>query len=57
MAHEHLLKRMNLKSETYSAALALLITVQAKTGPGSGYNLGSHSTGLPALCAYVASQE
>jgi len=54
---EHLFKLMNLKPETYDAAIALFINVQARTAPGSGYNLGPLSTGLPAVCAYFASQQ
>lgn len=33
----------------------LLRIAEVKTGPGSGRDLGEHSVGLPAICAYIAS--
>ena len=39
-------------------AKELLQLAKAKTRPGSGYHLGPESSiGLPAVCAYIASQE
>ncbi|CAL1713274.1 unnamed protein product [Somion occarium] len=35
----------------------LLALAKAKTGPGSGYDLGKGSSGLAAICAYLASEE
>ncbi|PFH51250.1 hypothetical protein AMATHDRAFT_59558 [Amanita thiersii Skay4041] len=57
MAHNaHLLSNMNLQSETLELARSLLHEATLKTKPGSGHELGSRTTGLPAICAYIASQ-
>ncbi|KAL0953403.1 hypothetical protein HGRIS_004642 [Hohenbuehelia grisea] len=42
--------------ETLSKARAILRLAQLKTIPGSGHELGALATGLPAICALLASQ-
>jgi hypothetical protein len=54
--NDHLLKNFCDKTETLVQAQVLLRLAQTKTGPGSGHELGSHTTGLPAICSYIASQ-
>ena len=55
MAHNaHLLNNMNLMPETLELAKTILREATLKTKPGSGYEIGSRSTGLPAICAYIA---
>ncbi|RDB14905.1 hypothetical protein Hypma_016368 [Hypsizygus marmoreus] len=44
------------QGETLDQARVLLRLTQRKTGAGSGHELGAHTTGLPAICAYLASQ-
>ncbi|EPQ50968.1 hypothetical protein GLOTRDRAFT_141133 [Gloeophyllum trabeum ATCC 11539] len=45
------------KNQTLSRARALLHVAKARTGPGSGHELGDGAPGLPAVCAYLASLE
>ncbi|KAK2465414.1 hypothetical protein APHAL10511_002768 [Amanita phalloides] len=52
----HLLNNMNLNPETLELAKAMLREATVKTKPGSGFELGSRTTGLPAICAYIACQ-
>ncbi|KAI0947185.1 hypothetical protein AcV7_009676 [Taiwanofungus camphoratus] len=52
-----LLRRLCPKPETLTKAQVILHTAAAKTGPGSGYELGQGAPGLPAICAYIAAQE
>ncbi|KAF8625966.1 hypothetical protein AX17_006691 [Amanita inopinata Kibby_2008] len=52
----HLLNNMNLDPDTLDLAKAILREATTKTQPGSGHELGSRTTGLPAICAYIASQ-
>ncbi|KAG6839594.1 hypothetical protein C0991_001046 [Blastosporella zonata] len=53
--HDDLLQTMCNSEETLSSAQAILRLALQKTGPGSGFELGSYKTGLPAICAYIAS--
>lgn len=50
------LARICGNAETISKARELLNLAQTKTGPGSGHNLGSNASALPAICAYLASE-
>ncbi len=43
--------------ETFIKARALWKTAELKTGPGSGYSIGDAAVGLPAICAFIASQQ
>jgi hypothetical protein len=45
------------KPETRQRAIALFNLASAGTAQGSGHELGNHSNALPAICAYLASQE
>ncbi|KAF8651923.1 hypothetical protein AX16_004568 [Volvariella volvacea WC 439] len=57
MAHnDRLLRRICAEDETYLTAQPLLRLAQVRTGPGSGHDLGPHTVGLPAICAYIASK-
>ncbi|KAF8628682.1 hypothetical protein AX15_003803 [Amanita polypyramis BW_CC] len=57
MAHNiHLLNNMNLNPETLELAKSILRETTVRTKPGSGFELGPHTTGLPAICAYIASK-
>ena len=51
------LKRLTNKPETQSQAVVLLNAAKLKTGPGTGFVLGEGATGLPAICAYLASEQ
>jgi len=53
---DHLLQALCRDPETVIEAQSILRLAQKKTGPGSGHELGSHTTGLPAICAHIASQ-
>jgi len=53
---EVLIDRLTLRPEVREKARALLRTVHSKTGPGTGYEIGEAKTGLPAICAYLASK-
>ncbi|OBZ71238.1 hypothetical protein A0H81_08398 [Grifola frondosa] len=59
MSHTELntIKGLCSNSETATRAIDLFHTAKAKTAPGSGYELGKGRSGLPAICAYIASQE
>ncbi|KAF5377882.1 hypothetical protein D9615_006679 [Tricholomella constricta] len=54
--HDDLLRSICNSEETLNDALAVLRLAQQKTAPGSGYELGPHRTGLPAISAYIASR-
>ncbi|TFK62487.1 hypothetical protein BDN72DRAFT_903191 [Pluteus cervinus] len=57
MAHNlDLIRRLCRQEETVEEAQSIYRIAQVKTGPGSGYDLGPHTTGLPAICAYIASK-
>jgi hypothetical protein len=53
---EILIDRLTLRPEVREKARVLLRTVHSKTGPGTGYDIGEAKTGLPAICAYIASK-
>lgn len=56
-AHQLLLKKLCHNDETLERARAILNTASIKTAPGSGYELGQGSSGLSAICAYIAAEE
>ncbi|KAI0769017.1 hypothetical protein BD413DRAFT_628852 [Trametes elegans] len=56
-AHHLLLKKICHNLETLERAKAVLHTASIKTAQGSGYELGQGSSGLPAICAYIAAEE
>ncbi|KAI0648092.1 hypothetical protein C8Q79DRAFT_1087085 [Trametes meyenii] len=56
-AHQELLKRICHNRDTLERAKAVLHTASIKTAQGSGYELGQGSSGLPAICAYLAAEE
>ncbi|THH30660.1 hypothetical protein EUX98_g3531 [Antrodiella citrinella] len=43
------------KTETIDVALNLLNVAKLKTKAGSGFDIGQSTSGLPAICAYIAS--
>lgn len=51
------IQRICINEETTAAALELLGTASLCTGPGTGYDLREGASGLPAVCAYLASEE
>ncbi|KAG5646013.1 hypothetical protein DXG03_004615 [Asterophora parasitica] len=53
--HDDLLRNLCGSDETFNEAQSVLRLAKQKTGPGSGHDLGPHKTGLPAICAYIAS--
>lgn len=55
--NDHLLQTLCRDPETLAEARAFLRLAQKKTGPGSGHELGPHTTGLPAICAHIASKK
>ncbi|KAG6816820.1 hypothetical protein H0H87_002663 [Tephrocybe sp. NHM501043] len=54
--HDEQLQNICNSEETLNTARAILRLAQQKTGPGSGFELGPFRTGLPAICAYLASK-
>ncbi|KDQ25704.1 hypothetical protein PLEOSDRAFT_1106608 [Pleurotus ostreatus PC15] len=52
---QRLLRQMCSRAETSAQAAALIQRARLQTTPGSGHTLGSLSSGLPAICAYIAS--
>ncbi|KAH8104531.1 hypothetical protein BXZ70DRAFT_1075516 [Cristinia sonorae] len=50
------LKRLCSKQETHAQAIEILNATKLKTGSGTGYDLGQGASGLPAICAYIASE-
>lgn len=54
---EQQIRKLCAKRETISKARELLHSASVRTGPGTGYNLGEGKSGLPAICAFIASQE
>ncbi|KAG6919248.1 hypothetical protein DXG01_008044 [Tephrocybe rancida] len=52
---DELLRSICHSTETLNSAQAILRLAQQRTGPGSGFELGPYKTGLPAICAYIAS--
>ena len=53
---EVLIDRLTLRPEVREKARSLLHAVHSKTGPGTGYDIGEAKTGLPAICAFIASK-
>jgi len=53
---EDLINRLTTRPEVREKAHALLHNVHSKTGPGTGYDIGDAKSGLPAICAYLASK-
>jgi len=53
---EDLINRLTTRPEVREKARALLHSVHSKTGPGTGYDIGDAKSGLPAICAYIASK-
>lgn len=45
------------RQETEQKAKDLFALAKARTGPGSGHELGPGSIGLAAICALLASEE
>ena len=45
---EVLIDRLTLRTEVHA--------VHSKTSPGTGYDIGKAKTGLPAICAFIASK-
>ncbi|KAL5490003.1 hypothetical protein ACEPAI_4836 [Sanghuangporus weigelae] len=54
--YHQLLSRICGNEETLKNAKDLLNIARAKTGPGSGRDLGGNATALPAICAFLASE-
>lgn len=54
--NEHLLDNFGASIETRSLAGQLLREAQVKTATGSGHEIGSLTTGLPAVCIFIASE-
>ncbi|KAH8818618.1 hypothetical protein DL96DRAFT_1820052 [Flagelloscypha sp. PMI_526] len=55
--HDHLLSLICTQPETLAKAKVLLHEALLKTAPGSGFDIGPFKSGLPAICAYIASQK
>ena len=53
---EDLIDRLTTRPEVRQKARAVLRAVHSKTGPGTGYDIGDAKSGLPAMCAYLASK-
>lgn len=51
------IRRICANEDTIAAALDLLGSASLCTGPGTGYDLREGASGLPAVCAYLASEE
>ncbi|KZT12080.1 uncharacterized protein LAESUDRAFT_808977 [Laetiporus sulphureus 93-53] len=51
------LKKLCAKGETLAKAQVLLHAASMRTGPGTGYALRDGRGCLPAICAYIASEE
>ena len=51
-----LIDKLTLRPEVREKARTVLRLVHSKTGPGTGYDIGEAKTGLPAICAYIASK-
>jgi hypothetical protein len=51
------IQRMCAHDATVQRTLALYAAAAARTGPGSGYDIGLGAPGLPALCAFLASEQ
>ncbi|PBK97329.1 hypothetical protein ARMGADRAFT_634829 [Armillaria gallica] len=53
--NNHLFNRLCDDIETRETAKEIYRLANAKTRPGSGFDLGALRTGLPAICVYIAS--
>jgi hypothetical protein len=53
---EILIDRLTFRPEVREKARVLLRSVHSKSGPGTGYDIGDAKSGLPAICAYIASK-
>ncbi len=53
---DSLIDRLTPRPEVREKARALLRSLHSKTGPGTGYDIGDAKSGLPAICAYIASK-
>jgi hypothetical protein len=53
---EDLIDRLTTRLEVRKKARMLLRSVHSRTGPGTGYDIGDAKSGLPAICAYIASK-
>ncbi|KLO06637.1 hypothetical protein SCHPADRAFT_1002244 [Schizopora paradoxa] len=56
MSADAQLRKIVTKEETLEHAREILSLARVKTGPGSGRNLGPSAVGLPAVCAFLASE-
>ncbi|KAF8885709.1 hypothetical protein CPB84DRAFT_126919 [Gymnopilus junonius] len=54
--YAHLLDNFQLSDETRDLAADLIRQAKLRTGRGSGHELGEFDTGLPAVCALLASE-
>ncbi|TFK52316.1 hypothetical protein OE88DRAFT_1387065 [Heliocybe sulcata] len=54
---DQILRDLCSKPETLEKARSIMRRAKAKTGPGSGYEMGHAAIGLSAICAYLASLE
>ncbi|KAF8229640.1 hypothetical protein L208DRAFT_1401791 [Tricholoma matsutake] len=54
--NDHLIENLCRDPETLNEAKIIFRIAQKKTAPGSGHDLGPHTTGLSAICAHIASQ-
>ncbi|KAK0187769.1 hypothetical protein F5146DRAFT_1141230 [Armillaria mellea] len=52
--NNHLFNQLCDDTETRETAKEIYRLANAKTGPGSGFDLGALKTGLPAICVYIA---
>ncbi|KAI0251002.1 hypothetical protein BJV78DRAFT_1282898 [Lactifluus subvellereus] len=53
---EALIDKLTIRPEVRKKARALLRAVHSRTGPGTGYDIGEGKTGVPAICAFIASK-
>lgn len=53
---EALIDKLTTRPEVRKKARALLRAVHSRTGPGTGYDIGEGKTGIPAICAFIASK-
>ncbi|KAL1690518.1 hypothetical protein GGG16DRAFT_113987 [Schizophyllum commune] len=56
MSVEDTFAKLCRNEETIQSARAFYRRAKARTGPGSGFDLGTSVAALPAICAYKASQ-
>jgi hypothetical protein len=53
---EDLIDRLTTHPDVREKARSILRAMHHKTGPGTGYDIGDAKSGLPAICAYIASK-